>query len=317
MLVAALPVAGAELQGHRGARGLAPENTLAGFATALAVGVDVLEVDLALTADDVVVASHDPVLNAAITRGPDGEHLRGLHVPIRLTRFADLSLYDVGRIDPDSDYADRFPGQAPVDGARIPRLADVFALVERAQAGHVRFNVETKIRPPRDPAAPDPTHFAARIVDTARRAGMLGRIEVQSFDWRSLAALARLAPDVPRVCLTAQQSWLDNVQAGRPGPSAWTAGYDVDAHGGSVPRLVAAFGCNSWSPHFRDLAPTDLTEAHALGLRVVVWTVNEPADIEAMLDLGVDGIISDYPDRVREAMAGRGLPLPPRVPARP
>src|SRR5689334_9427102 len=136
-----------DIQGHRGARGLLPENTLPAFAKALAIGVTTLEMDCAITRDGVVVVSHDSTLNPDITRTPDGRWITGATPPIRDLSYAELARYDVGRIDPASEYARRFAGQQPVDGTRMPRLADVFALARKAGNEAVRFNIETKISP--------------------------------------------------------------------------------------------------------------------------------------------------------------------------
>lgn len=298
-----------EIQGHRGARGLWPENSLAGFEAALRIGVDVLELDLALTADDIVVVSHDRLLNPAIARGPGGQWLPAAGPAIRSLPYEALSRYDVGRLQPDSRYAARFPHQQAVDGSRIPKLTEVFDLVRRAKAT-VMLNVELKSRPHGTSEYPQVAHFAARVVETVRAANMSERVSVQSFHWSALAEVKRLAPELPLVALTAQRGWLDNIQAQRPGPSHWTAGLDVDEHGGSVPHLVAALGAPVWSPFWRDLDAAAVRDAHALGLKVVVWTVNEPADIERMIALGVDGIISDYPDRLRGAFERAGHLVP-------
>src|SRR5262245_51212826 len=140
-----------DLQGHRGARGLRPENTLAGFAFALELGVSTLELDCGVTRDGVVVVSHDPVLNPDHTRGKDGQFLAAAGPAISSLDYAELQRYDVGRLRPGTQYATRFPGQQAVDGERVPRLADVFALVRSRGDADVRFNVETKI----SPAEPD------------------------------------------------------------------------------------------------------------------------------------------------------------------
>src|SRR5690349_5307669 len=133
-----------DIQGHRGARGLAPENTLPAFARALSIGVTTLELDCAVTKDGVVVVSHDSTLNPDITRAPDGQWLRGEGPPIRDFTYDELQRYDVGRIKPGSAYEKRFAQQQAVDGTRMPRLSDVFALARRAANNHVRFNIETK-----------------------------------------------------------------------------------------------------------------------------------------------------------------------------
>jgi len=322
MLVAMLPglLAGAanafDLQGHRGARGLAPENTLEGFAVALSIGVMTLELDLAMTRDDVLVVSHDRRLNPDHTRGPDGKFLAAEGPPIRSLTLAEVRRYDVGRLKPGTPYAASFPEQRPVDSARIPPLTDLFALVAHRQAHHVRFNIETKITPTSGDETPDPETFAAAVAMAVRDAGLVSRVSVQSFDWRTLMAFKRIAPEIERVCLTAEALNFDTIRRGEPGASPWTAGLDIDDVGGSVPRLVAAAGCQVWSPLYRNAKTDDIAAAKALGLKVIPWTVNERADMERLIALGVDGIITDYPDRLRTVMAGKDMPLPPQVKAR-
>lgn len=306
-----------DLQGHRGARGLAPENTLPAFAKALSIGVTTLELDVGLTRDGVLVVSHDPALNPDITRGPDGRFLAARGPLIWHSTVEELQRYDVGRLNPTSRYAQGFASQQPVDGTRLPRLTEVFALVERAGAREVRFNIETKIDPrqPEATAAPEP--FARALIAAIRAAGLARRATIQSFDWRTLQVVQREAPEIDTVYLSAQQRWLDNIGAGAAGSSvSWMAGLRLADHG-SVPKLVKAAGGKVWSPYFGDLTPALREEARAVGLPVVVWTVNEPAAIARMLDLGVDGIISDRPDLVREEMARRGMALPKAWPVTP
>jgi glycerophosphoryl diester phosphodiesterase len=304
-----------DLQGHRGARGLAPENTLEGFAIALSIGVTTLELDLAMTRDDVLVVSHDRRLNPDHTRGPDGKFLDAEGPAIRSLTLAEVQRYDVGRLKPRTDYARSFPEQRPVDGAHIPTLTEVFDLVRRAGADHVRFNIETKITPTSGDETPDPETFAAAFAKTVRDAGLAARVSIQSFDWRTLIAMKRIAPEIERVCLTAEALTFDTIKRGEPGPSPWLAGLDVDDFGGSVPRLVAAAGCAVWSPLYRNARPDDIAAAKALGLKVIPWTVNERADMERLIAQGVDGIITDYPDRLRAVMAAKNMPLPPRAKA--
>ena len=305
------PAGALDLQGHRGARGLAPENTLASFATALSLGVTTLELDIAITRDGVPVISHDPALNPMITRGPDGSFLGARGPRIRDLTFDELQRYDVGRLQPGTRYAAQHPDQQPVDGTRIPRLADLFAMVKKSGNAQVRFAIETKV----SPLAPDdtlpPEDFARRVIAEVRAGGMAERSTILSFDWRTLQVVQREAPEIGTVYLTARQRWLDNLGGD---PSPWTAGFRLSGHGGSVPRLIHAAGGRIWSSYFGDLDRTQVKEAQALGITVLAWTVNEPADIARMLDLGVDGIVSDRPDRVRAEMARRGIALPAATP---
>jgi glycerophosphoryl diester phosphodiesterase len=307
---AAPSAAAFDLQGHRGARGLAPENTLAGFKRALALGVSTLELDTGVTRDGTVVVSHDTVLNPDLTRDASGRWLESPGPALFQLTLAEVRQYDVGRLKPGTAYAARFAQSVPADGERIPTLADAFALAERAGNRTVRFNVETKMDPLHPEQTPAPEAFVDAVITVVRGAGMAKRTTLQSFDWRTLRYAQRAYPEVPTVCLTVQQPGDDNVQAGQPGPSPLLAGLDVDDFGGSVPRLVRAAGCAVWSPNARDLRPGSVAEAHAQGLKVIPWTVNEESEMNALVQAGVDGIISDYPDRLRRVLARRGARLP-------
>lgn len=297
-----LPAHGFDLQGHRGARGLAPENTIPAFETALKIGVTTLELDTGMTKDNILVISHDSFLNPDHTRGPDGAFLKEQGPAIRSLTFDELQRYDVGRIQPGTAYAARFPTQKGADGVRIPKLTEVFDLVKRNGADHIRFNIETKITPTSGADTPDPETFAAALVKAIQEAGLTQRASIQSFDWRTLMVAKRIAPEIERVCLTIQSPGEDNIRRNLPGPSPWTAGLDIDDFGGSVPRLVKAADCAVWSPYFHNLTAALVKEAHDLGLKVIPWTVNEMADLELIYQTGIDGIISDYPDRARAAL---------------
>lgn len=258
-----------DVQGHRGARGHLPENTLPGFRLAIEMGVTTLELDVGVTRDGVVAVHHDRRLNPDIARAPDGQWVAAPAPLLRALSYDELEKYDVGRIRPGSEYAARFPHQQPVDGTRIPRLADVFALAAKTA---VRFNIELKLLPshPYETLAPDP--FAAAVIAEVRKSGMDKRSTLQSFDWRAVKAAEREAPEIATAYLS-------------------EARYaDVAA--------VRAAGAKTWSPDFRALTKEKLDAAHAAGMRVVVWTVNEPHHIRRLVEWGVDGIISDYPDRV-------------------
>jgi glycerophosphoryl diester phosphodiesterase len=310
------PVDALDLQGHRGARALAPENTLHAFALALGIGVTTLELDIAITKDDVLVISHDPALNPDITRGPDGRFLEGRGPPIRQLTFDEVQRHDVGRIKPGTRYASQFPQQQPIDGARIPRLADLFALVRKSGNEQVRFAIETKVTPFNAEETAAPEAFARAVIAAIREGGMARRASILSFDWRTLAVVQKEAPEIGTVYITAQQQWLDNIGAGKAEASPWTRGIQYKDHG-SVPKMVNAAGGRTWSAYFGDLDTAKVKEAHALGIEVLAWTVNSARDIARMLDLGVDGIVSDRPDLVREEMRRRGLALPAPTPVTP
>ncbi len=305
-----------DIQGHRGARGLAPENTLPAFAKALALGVSTLELDCAITRDGVVVVAHDPALNPDITRGPDGKWLQQTGPAIRSLTFQELQRYDVGRLNPSNAYAKRWPEQKPVDGTRIPRLADVIALVKKSGNETIRFNIETKISPLEPTQTTGPEDFVRKLISAVRSAGMAERTAIQSFDWRTLQIVQKEAPEIPTVYLTVEKGFMDSIQADQTS-SPWTAGFHVSRYGGSIPRMVKAAGGAVWSPYYAETTREQVKEAQSLGLKVVVWTVNGPADMRRMIEWGVDGIISDRPDLLRQVAGEKGVALPRPTPVTP
>jgi glycerophosphoryl diester phosphodiesterase len=300
--------AGFDLQGHRGARGLLPENTLPAFERALEIGVATLELDIGVTADGAVVVAHDPYLNPMITRNAAGQWLEGARGPlIKSLTVAQLQAYDVGRIKPGTPYANTFNTQQPRDGTRVPTLAQVFDLVRQRGAGHVRFNIETKINPTQPEDTVSAEAMTQALLKAVRDAGMTRRVTIQSFDWRTLQLVRKLEPAIPTVYLTIQTANNDNTRDG-----LWTAGLKIADHG-SAPKMVKAAGGAVWSPNGGAVTEALVKEAQALGLKVVPWTINNPADIDRMIGWGVDGLISDYPDRLREVLRKRGMALPPAV----
>jgi glycerophosphoryl diester phosphodiesterase len=279
-----------ELHGHRGARGLYPENTLVGFAGALAIGVDTLELDVAMTLDDVVVVSHDPALNPDITRTLDGAWLARHGPRIRTLRAGELAGYDVGRIRPGSAYAAAFPDQAPRDDAYIPLLKEVLRIDP-----DVKFDIELKTFPSQPEVTVDGATMAVAVLAVADATGTSGRITMQSFDWRGPRHVRRTRPGI-------RLAWLTRA-AMLPRARVWWDGPDPSDYGGSVPRAVAAEGGPIWGPEHVDLTEESLAEAHGLGLLVIPWTVNWPDDMHRLIGWGIDGLITDRPDLARAVMA--------------
>lgn len=286
-----------ELQGHRGARGLFPENTREGFAAAILIGIDTIELDVGFTRDGVAVVTHDPALNPDITRTRDGSWLSAPTPLIRALTRQELSLYDVGRIRPGSGYAARFPDQRPHDGAEIPDLLDVLRL--NADVG---FDIELKTFPMNPDWTASPEEMAGGVAVALDAGAAASRAVVQSFHWRGLRFLQRTRPDLTLSWLTRRSTGSDTRR--------WWDGPDPSDYGGSYVRAVAAEGGRIWAPEYVDVTSEAVCEAHEFGLRVVVWTVNRPDDLRRMLRLGVDGLITDRPDFAREALRAAGLPLP-------
>ncbi len=279
-----------DIQGHRGARGLFPENTLQGFAAARDLGVHIFELDVGLTRDGVVVVSHDPALNPDITRDAAGRWLTEPGPLIRDLTLAELVRYDVGRIRPGTRYAGLFPDQVAIDGARIPTLLDVLRMDDRT-----RFNIEVKT----DPTHPDHTAAAVTLANAVLavidQADAARRVMIESFDWRGPRHIRAVRPEIPTAWLTSQTT--------EAASGLWWDGPTLADHGGSVPRAVAAAGGTMWAPQYLTLTRARLSDAQGLGLIVLPWTVNQPSDIRRLIQWGVDGLITDRPDLALRILA--------------
>jgi glycerophosphoryl diester phosphodiesterase len=298
-----------DLVAHRGGRALEPENTLSAFSKAVRIGVTRLELDIGLSFDDVVVISHDAALNPDLTRDADGAFLRITGPSIRSLTLKQLQSYDVGLIDPASSYRKPFPKQLTRNGERIPSLAALFERMQALGATQVRFDIETQVDPTSPNLTASPEQMVRALLAEIERAGMSRRVTIQSFDWRTLALVGQLAPNMPRAYLTS---------AATLGDSRWTMGLRIQ-DAGSAPRLVkaavggASAGPVTWSPAYAELTPDLVKEAHALGFTVLPWTVNRREDMRRLMDWGVDGIVTDDPAVLRDLMAERNMALPPKA----
>ncbi len=294
-----------DLQAHRGGRGLWPENTLAAFDKAVTLGVSTLELDIAMTADDVVVVSHDIALNPDHTRDAEGAWVSAPGPLIRSLTFAQLQTYDIGRIQRGTDYSRQFAYQSARDGERIPTLASVFAMVQARNADTVRFNIETKTDPTRPNDTVPPDVMVRALLAEIDKAGMNARVTVQSFDWRTLTLVGQRAPGMARSYLTTTRTLADR---------RWTDDVSSAAFASTPQMVKAAAGTRSgpvvWSPTSRDATATTIAEARSLGLQVIPWTVNKRNEMSALIGLGVDGLITDYPDVLRDVMRAEGMALP-------
>lgn len=291
---------GFELHGHRGCRGLRPENTIAGIQHALALGVSGVEIDIAVTADGIPVLHHDPVLNPDLARGADLSWIEPPTPAIRTLAAPDLAAYDVGRIRPGTRYATEYPDQLPIDGARIPTFDEVVRLLADS-AVPIRPNVELKTFPDRPHLTVPPATMAALVVAVLDAHRLAERAILQSFDWRALDWLATNRPALRRSYLTGPRTLAP----------AWLGGRE--AAGRPIWQVVIEAGGRSWSPSFRTLTAQSVAAARDAGLDVLAWTVNDPADMHRLIGWGVSGIITDRPDRLRAVLAARGMPLPPAL----
>lgn len=257
------------VHGHRGARAVLPENTLPAFEHAIAAGADMLELDLAVTRDNVLVVSHDPAINRKICTGPEGESR------IRFMTLAEVKEFDCGaKANPE------FPKQTAVPGTRIPTLDETLALAPKGRFG---FNIETKIDVKKPELSTDPATYARMVVGAIRKHKLENRVQVQSFDFRVLVEVRKIAPEL-KLCALYGGLPKDLVKISR--------------EAGGTP-IVA--------PHHMLVTKGKVKKAHKNGLQVVPWTVNTPSGWDKMIKAGVDAIITDDPSALVGHLKSKGL----------
>jgi glycerophosphoryl diester phosphodiesterase len=294
-----------DIIGHRGAAGLVPENTLSAFQRACEIGVDAIELDVLLTADNTIVVHHDYALKPEITRTPQGDWLDRPGPFIRKLTLAKLKTYDVGRLKSGTRYSRRYPEQQPVDGERVPTLAEVISLVEATCDPTTQLWVEIKTNPEKPDFTPAPETVANAVVQLLNKRNFTGRVRILSFDWRSLAQVQKIAPTIATIYLSLEGRSLNNIKPGQPGASPWMAGLDIDDFSGSIPQAVKAAGGLYWAPYYKHLTRVLLNDAHELGIQVFVWTPDKRSEMIRLIEMGVDGIITNRPDILRSIMDER------------
>ena len=311
---------GFDLQAHRGGLGLRPESTLSAFGNALRLGVSTLELDIQITEDRQAVVTHDRRVDGRKCADTTPAFPGDVEFPYVGKYVKTLTLAQVKTLDCGTSTLPDFPAQQAVPGARMPTLREVFHLVTRYRADEVKLNIETKV----EAGAPDETapreQFVRVVAQQVRAAGFLKRVTIQSFDWGALMRMREVERRLPLVALTNY----DFLQVGQPGKSPWLGGIDIDDFGGDPLKAVDSFGAGAFSPvhgfpqngkvtdpgYQPYVTMTMVEQAHRLGLKVIPWTIDDPATMNKLIDDGVDGIITNYPDRLRDVMAARGFALP-------
>lgn len=309
LAIALLPIGAAaaqspefDLQAHRGGRGETTEESLRAFAKSLELGVSTLELDIVLTKDGQPLVWHDPTIEGEKCADTAPAFADDPQYPYVGKLVHELTLVQIGTLDcgrPLSDY----PRAEVVHGNKIATLPQVFALADSYRANAMRYNIETKVEADRPGASAEPEEFVDVILAAVKSAGKLDRVQIQSFDWRTLPLVRRAEPSIPLVALYDAHTWAPN--------SPWLAGQNPTLVGDPMvgARMV---GAGIMSPDYQLVTGAPYVgRAHALGLKVIPWTVDDPAAMREQLDYGVDGIITDYPTLLRMVLADRGMPLPP------
>ena len=309
-----------DIQAHRGGLGLTVESTIASFSRGLELGVSTLELDIQITEDGQAVVTHDRRIGANKCRDTGPYTPGDPEYPYVGKYINTLTLNQVRQLDCGTLTLPNYPGQTPDPGARMPKLSEVFDLVRAYRANDVKLNIETKVEAGAPAETAPREQFVQVVTKEIRKAKIARQVTIQSFDWGALMRIRQVAPELPIVALTNY----DFLQTGLPGKSPWLGGIDIDDFGGDLVTATKSFGADAISPvhgfpqdgkitdpAYRPYVTSEMVrDAHRAGMQVVPWTIDDPATMQSLIDKGVDGIITDYPDRLRTVAQDNGFKLP-------
>lgn len=307
-----------DLEAHRGGRDVRPENTLYSYAYAIELGATSIECDMQLTKDGQIVMSHNPILNSDITRDENGNYIKNNKYDIRLMTVDELKKFDVGVMDPNcGEYYDLHGKTQFTYDAKIPTLEELMQLIQSYGDKNIVLNIETKSYP--DPASAgyknnaDPKKFVEVFNNIVKKYDMENRVVLQSFDWQTLIEMKKLNPNISTSALWQEQpSWgrdSESLRRYEKKKSPWLGGLDIKDYQGNPVKAAHAIGADIISPYYTEISKQDVDEAHSLGMKVVPWTVNNEKDMNMLLDMGVDGIISDKPWLLKQVLEKRNIKL--------
>lgn len=307
-----------DLEAHRGGRDVRPENTLYSYAYAIELGATSIECDMQLTKDGQIVMSHNPILNSDITRDENGNYIENNKYDIRLMTVDELKKFDVGVMDPNcGEYYDLHGKTQFTYDAKIPTLEELMQLIQSYGDKNIVLNIETKSYP--DPASAgyknnaDPKKFVEVFNNIVKKYDMEDRVVLQSFDWQTLIEMKKLNPNISTSALWQEQpSWgrdSESLRRYEKKKSPWLGGLDIKDYQGNPVKAAHAIGADIISPYYTEISKQDVDEAHFFGMKVVPWTVNNEKDMNMLLDMGVDGIISDKPWLLKQVLEKRNIKL--------
>lgn len=269
-----------DVQGHRGCRGLMPENTIPAFLKAIDLGVTTLEMDAVISKDGKVIVSHEPFMSHVICRGPEGENIT--EEEEKSYNIYQMTYEEIRECDCGSLLHPGYPEQQKLTVSKpllSEAIREVEAYLEDNNLAKVRYNIETKSTPEGDNTFhPEPKKFVDLLMEVIEEGGIADRSTIQSFDMRTLQYAHQQYPDMELALLVG---------------NAKSPQKNLDALG-FVPEI--------YSPYYKLVSKKTVDFAREKNMQIIPWTVNEPKDIRKMIKLEVDGIISDYPDRVISAL---------------
>jgi len=287
-----------KIYGHRGARGDLPENTLESFKYLFDNAINAYETDILISKDLVPVITHDFRLDPSLTKDKEGNWIKDENIKIFDLTYDEISKFDVGSLNKLTRYGRRFINQKSLENQKIPKLSELLELSSKNVLQNLLINLEIKSTPDEKNLTPDPKDLVQIVLNEINNSNLKDKIIISSFDWRILREVKKQSPEIPRAYLTFQQEKGMKIKKTIYSKSPWidhiplTIVYDL-------PKIIKELGGSAWHPYYKDINKKAVKDAHDNNLPVNVWTVNDEDDMLKMIEYGVDGIMTDYPLRLK------------------
>jgi glycerophosphoryl diester phosphodiesterase len=295
-----------KIYGHRGARGDLPENTLESFKYLFDNGINAYETDILISKDLVPVITHDFRLDPSLTKDKEGNWIKDENIKIFDLTYDEISNFDVGSLNKLTRYGRRFVNQRSLENQKIPKLSELLELSSKNVLQNLLINLEIKSTPDEKNLTPDPKDLVQIVLNEINNSNLKEKIIISSFDWRILREVKKQSPEIPRAYLTFQQEKGMKIKKTIYSKSPWidhiplTIVYDL-------PKIIKELGGSAWHPYYKDINKKAVKDAHDNNLPVNVWTVNDEDDMLKMIEYGVDGIMTDYPLRLKNLCEKRNI----------
>ena len=295
-----------KIYGHRGARGDLPENTLESFKYLFDNDINAYETDILISKDLIPVITHDFRLDPSLTKDKEGNWIKDENIKIFDLTYDEISKFDVGSLNKLTRYGRRFVNQRSLENQKIPKLSELLELSSKNVLQNLLINLEIKSTPDEKNLTPDPKDLVQIVLNEINKSNLKDKIIISSFVWRILREVKKQSPEIPRAYLTFQQQKGMKIKKTIYSKSPWidhiplTIVYDL-------PKIIKELGGSAWHPYYKDINKKAVKDAHDNNLPVNVWTVNDEDDMLKMIEYGVDGIMTDYPLRLKNLCEKRSI----------
>jgi len=288
-----------KIYGHRGARGDLPENTLESFKYLFKNNINAYETDILISKDLIPVITHDFRLDPSFTKDNEGNWITDENIIIFDLSYDELLKFDVGALNKLSRYGRRFVNQKTLENQKIPKLSDLLELSSKNKSENLLINLEIKSTPDEENLTPTPEEMVKLVMQEVNKSNLQNKIIISSFDWRTLTEIKNHYPEISRAYLSFQQQTGIKIKNTIYNRSPWMS-FLPFFEKYELPKIIKSQGGKAWHPYHKDITKKLVEISHQEDLPVNVWTVNEEYDMLKMIEYSVDGIMTDYPLRLKE-----------------